>query len=129
MVFFCLFQPLCSFVVPLSHFAYFALFLSAALQRNMKVCKVLREVLFSIYYLYFLLPPSSPFTSACQSLSSSCHCCFHFSVFLSVLLTCIVFLSTSFFFLTRPAPLSTPLLSYKSRVLFLAIHSPEFIGC
>lgn len=69
---FCLFQSLCSFVVSLSHFAYFALSLSTTLQqKHERVCKVLREVLFPIYYLYPPVPPYSPFTSACQSLSCS----------------------------------------------------------
>lgn len=112
---FCCFQSLCSFVVSVSHFAIFALSLSTTpQQKHERVCKVLREVLFPIYYLYPPLPPSSPFTSACQSLflfllplfSHSCPICppvfvflFYFCVhlFLSLHLSFFSFLSSDLY--------------------------------
>lgn len=134
---FCLFHSFCSFVVPLSHFANFALSLSTTLeQKHERVGKVLREVLFPIYYLYPPLPPSSPFTSACQSLSCSCYLLFFSPLVLSVLL-CLSFhfssLSISSIPHTCPPPLSSSLLfvfqASHGCSIFSQLLAPELIGC
>lgn len=109
-----LFQSLCSFVVPFS----FSLFCSLSLypplfRENMKQ---FREVLFSIYYLYPHLAPSSPFTSACQSLSCSCHCFFFCNCSICPPLFVFPFLLSvhsrplSSALLPCPPPLSSPLM-------------------
>lgn len=123
-MFFYFFQSLCSFVVPLALIsAYFALALiSTTLQRKHEtVCKVLREVLFSIYYLYPLLPHLSPFPSAGQSLSCLCLFSLHLSS-LSSSSTLFLFFHVHLCPLLTCPPLSSPLFREFIGALYLASH-------
>lgn len=120
----------------LSFCLFCALSLSTSLQwKHETVCKVLREVLFSICYLYPLLTPSSPFTPACQSLS------FLPPLFSPLVLSVLLWWSFVFSSLSISSPLLTcppPPLSSPFLFIFQASHrcsifsqlfTPELIGC
>lgn len=116
---------LCSFVVVLPHFTGFCRLSLPPLpfRENMKHFWVLMEALFIVFSLYPALPPISPLTFACQSLSCSCDNAFFLFVFLRHPLW-----SLSFLFCPS-LPLSSPVLFFSSSSFRRVTGALYFTSC